>query len=130
MLICVATQAVCFYSDTQSPRFSSCPYDQWAKDNEIVRWVPPVPTDNVGIYRLAVSGDDHLNKTLKAGAYAVSYTALDYDMNQAICSFIINVFETSKWLFKPMWFIPPCIPLLDSKTRVYRGKQFFSLILL
>lgn len=81
--------------DKYSPEFRSCPVNLVRYEGDIIRWTPPVPYDNVGISQVLVSGDEYMNKTLRHGSYPVSYTALDFEQNKAICAFeiysLINV---------------------------------------
>lgn len=73
------------------PVFKTCPTNIYAKSNEKICWVEPKVSDNVGVLRMQVDGDEVLGQTLAEGAYRVSYTAFDFDQNQAICTFLIMV---------------------------------------
>ncbi|XP_052284231.1 sushi, von Willebrand factor type A, EGF and pentraxin domain-containing protein 1-like [Dreissena polymorpha] len=79
--------------DPFPPKFTSCPTEIYALNSERVTWQDPEVTDNVGIYRLVIDGDVIRNTLLPVGAYPVSITAWDYDKNQAICAFIVRVFD-------------------------------------
>ena len=85
------------FSDKYSPEFRSCPVNLVRYEGDIIRWTPPVPYDNVGISQVLVSGDEYMNKTLRHGSYPVSYTALDFEQNKAICAFEIYSLINGKW---------------------------------
>ena len=80
--------------DPVSPTFVSCPVEIDAYEDEIVQWNEPRALDNVGIQYLWSNigrGD-----TLVAGDHTVTYTAMDYDGNQATCEFNVYIYGDGK----------------------------------
>jgi len=73
--------------------FTSCPAEIYAIKEENITWTDPEVSDNVGIHRIKADGDQIRNRLLSVGAYAVSYTVWDFDQNQAICAFLVRVFD-------------------------------------
>lgn len=81
--------------------FESCPTEIYAVQDDVITWKEPSVSDNIGLSSIKVDGDQFKDKTLGVGTYPVSYTAYDYDQNQAICAFLIRVFDESMYiLFK------------------------------
>lgn len=78
--------------------FTSCPAEIYALQEEDITWKDPEISDNVGIYRLKTDGDEIRDRVLPVGTYPVSYTALDFDQNQAICAFLVRVFDKGECL--------------------------------
>lgn len=76
--------------------FTSCPAEIYALQEEKITWQDPEVADNVGIYRIKADGDEIRDRVLPVGAYPVSYTVWDYDHNQAICAFLVRVFDKSE----------------------------------
>ena len=75
--------------------FNSCPTEIFALNTESVTWDDPDVWDNVGVFRVDTDGAEIRDRVLGVGAYPVSYTALDYDRNKAICAFLVRVFDES-----------------------------------
>lgn len=92
-------------TDPFPPVFKTCPADIYGDQDFVVSWDEPSVTDNVDIYTEKVNGDFIRNrKYLPLGTYAVSYTVWDYDMNQAICAFLVRIVEHSKKLLFIRYF--------------------------
>lgn len=82
--------------DPYPPRFTSCPAEIYALQDENITWQDPEVADNVGIYRIKANGDEIRDRVLQVGTYQVSYTVWDFDQNQAICAFLVRVFDRGK----------------------------------
>ena len=90
----------------------------------MVNWVAPVPEDNVGISQIVAEGDFYQDKKLRHGTYSISYTALDYDQNKAICAFNIYVYKSGTFYFlyrisKIFYFVVSFIRFYQSNESVY-----------
>ena len=84
---------ISLYTDRESPRFHSCPDNIYVFEDEEVTWKEPTYSDNVGIYYKKCSR--MLNgRKFAAGEYNISYTAVDYEYNYAICDF--QIISTSR----------------------------------
>ena len=93
-------------SDKQAPVFTTCPVEILTYDDKVVTWVAPVPEDNVGISQIVAEGDFYQDKKLRHGTYSISYTALDYDQNKAICAFNIYVYKSGTFYFYSGYAFP------------------------
>ena len=83
-----------YFTDPIAPSFLSCPADIVAYEDEIIYWDEPTALDNVGIPYLWSSADQ--GYTFDVGITTVTYTALDYDDNKAICEFDVIVYSEGK----------------------------------
>ncbi|XP_045164498.2 uncharacterized protein LOC123528668 [Mercenaria mercenaria] len=79
--------------DPFPPEFKSCPADVYADENDVISWDEPVISDNVDVYNIRVGGDYIRNRYMAVGTYPISYTVWDYDMNQAICAFLVHIVQ-------------------------------------
>ncbi|WAR25902.1 hypothetical protein MAR_011606 [Mya arenaria] len=90
-------RAMCHFKvivrDPHPPVFTSCPAEIYALNTEMITWQDPDVTDNVGIARTVSDGSEIRDQVLGVGAYPVSYIVWDYDENQAICAFLVRVFD-------------------------------------
>ena len=76
----------------------SCPADIDAYEDEVITWDEPRAMDNVGIRYLWSSIDQ--GQVFDVGEHTVTYSAIDYDDNKAICEFNVNVYGEGKYRIK------------------------------
>ena len=83
-----------YIKDPVPPTFLSCPAEIYAYEDELIRWDEPRAQDNVGVQYLWSNIDQ--GEPLGAGDHTVTYTAVDYDDNQAMCEFNVYVYNDGK----------------------------------
>lgn len=82
-----------FVSDVYPPKFTYCPTDFSVPEGQTVTWMDPKYTDNVGIERTELVGQDG---NLPVGKNTIMYNIWDHDGNKAMCQFQVYV-EESKY---------------------------------
>jgi len=87
------------FKDVNLPKFTSCPSDikVFSKGNSCeipVSWTLPTATDNCGLDTIIASHQP--GDTFQTGMTTVTYQAIDFAKNKAICSFKITVSDTVK----------------------------------